>query len=172
MTILNAERISNNSKLWMIAFTHRLSQAEIKHLQAALLPLLDTWAHKGHAYQPSYDFLWDQILIITEETMASQPSGCAIDGFMNRLRKIFVSMNLNVHDSANSILIYDEPSCCSIPKIDLEKAFLNKSISSDSSIIDLSLETMEQLRLGLHLKPIQESWVGKKYSSFLQRPVH
>ena len=84
MTLHALDSLPASSKLWVVGLTSPLADTQVESLEGSLSRLLATWTHKGQLYTPAYSILFKQVILIAEESMAHQASGCAIDVLMRK----------------------------------------------------------------------------------------
>ncbi len=164
MTLRSLESLPNSSKLWVVGLSSPLSDSQSESLGLSLSTLLSDWIHKGQHYSPAYAILFKQVIVIAEESMAQQASGCAIDGLMKRLEAITTRLSMQKINPTESILWTNDQHNYRVSlKSEIPLLVENKSLQPASLIADFSLETLGQLRSQGLFKSCDTTWIGKRY---------
>ena len=155
--------LPDSSRLWLRALTAPSSPAAQVLLQEGLDGLMAQWRHKGVAYEGSWTLLHDQIIVVAEATLATAPSGCAIDGMLRKLDRLADTLALTFVDPATTILAQLPDGLTAIPKADLPEALAQARLTPATPILDLSLYTLADLRAGKLEAPLSATWIARKY---------
>src|SRR5512133_1087928 len=157
--------LPDDARLWLVAFDQPVEAAR---LAPEVDALLGRWRHKGVEYRGSWTLLEGRILAIAEPTLASQPSGCAIDGMLRGVRQIAERLELGLQDSQDVLARLPE-GLRAFPRADLETRLADGTLGAGTQIIDLALLTLGDLRSGRMERPLAATWIGRKYK--IQAPV-
>jgi hypothetical protein len=157
--------LPDDARLWLVAFDQPVEAAR---LAPEVDALLGRWRHKGVEYRGSWTLLEGRILAIAESTLASQPSGCAIDGMLRGVRQIAERLDLGLQDSQDVLARLPE-GLRAFPRADLETRLADGTLGGGTQIIDLALLTLRDLRSGRMERPLAATWIGRKYK--IQAPV-
>jgi hypothetical protein len=164
MTLHALDSLPASSKLWIVGLTSPLADTQVESLEGSLSSLLATWTHKGQLYAPAYSILFKQVILIAEESMAHQASGCAIDGLMRKFGTIASHLSLKMINPAESILwTNDQRDYRVSAKSDIPALIQKDSLKPTSLIADFSLETLGELRTQGLFKVSATTWLGRKY---------
>ena len=156
--------LPDHSRLWLRALALTPDPATRAELQTGLEEILGQWRHKGQAYQGAAALLDGQIIAVAEPTLASAPSGCAIDGMLRKLDKLTSSLALPVVDPATTVLVRLPEGLKPILKTDLPQALDQGIITPATPVLDLSLYTVGDLRAGKLEGPLSSTWIARKYN--------
>jgi hypothetical protein len=151
--------LPDDARLWLFALTH---PTEASALAPDLEALMGRWRHKGIQYRGAWSLLEHRILAIAEATLASQPSGCAIDGMLRGVAQIVVRQGLALEDP-QAVLVRREHSIRAIPRSELEARLTDGTLDGATPILDLALLTLGDLRQGKLERPLATTWIGKKH---------
>ncbi len=158
------ESLPDSSKLWVVGLASPLKRDQIQSLEDSLTHLLATWTHKGQLYAPAYKILFDQVILIAEESMAHQASGCAIDGLMRKFGTIMNHLSVETVNPAQSILWTNDESAYRVnAKTDIPRLIHNDLLKPSSLLADFSLETLGKFRTQGLFKRCSTTWLGRKY---------
>ena len=155
--------LPDHARLWLRALAAPPSAAALPRLLEGLDGLLGQWRHKGQAYAGAFELLHGQIIAVAEPTLATAPSGCAIDGMLRKLDRLAEQLALPILDPANTILVRLDGALRPIPKADLPEALDSGLLTAATPVLDLSLYTLADLRAGKLEVALANTWIGRKY---------
>lgn len=157
------ETLPGNARLWLLALRTAPDPATGDALGRGLTELVAQWRHKGKAYQGVATLLEPQLLAVAEPTLASQPSGCAIDGMLRRVRRLVEDRGLELVDPVQELLVRLEGRLVAVAKADLPARLEDGTLNAGTPCLDLSLYNLEDLRAGLLEQPLAATWVARRY---------
>ena len=151
------------SRLWLRALAAPPAPAARALLREGLDGLMGQWRHKGVAYRGAWALLHDQIIAVAEPTLASAPSGCAIDGMLRKLERLADTLALPCLYPSVTVLARLPEGLTAIAKADLAEALAQGRLTPATPILDLALYTLGDLRAG-HLEvQLSATWIARKY---------
>ena len=78
-----------HSRLWLLALDAPPDRETEARLRLGLERILAQWRHKGQAYRAAGVLLEPQLIAVAEpDCSPPEPSGCAIDGMLRRVRRL------------------------------------------------------------------------------------
>jgi hypothetical protein len=152
-----------HSRLWLLAIESLPDRATETQLRRGLEEILAQWRHKGQIYQGAGVLLEPQLIAVAEPSLAAQPSGCAIDGMLLRVRRLAERLQLRLMDPAASILVRFADRLVVIPKFEIQACLDDGTLDGRTPVLDLSLYSLGDLRAGRLETPLADTWVGRKY---------
>ena len=160
---MSLQALPDHSRLWLLALVSFPDLASDARLRHGLAEILAQWRHKGQVYQGEGLLLEPQLIAVAEPSLASQPSGCAIDGMLRKVRRLLEQLNLDLVDPATSILVRAGDRLAAIPKNEIQARLMDGGLTGDTPVLDLSLYNLGALRAGRLEAPLASTWVGRKY---------
>lgn len=154
--------LPNDSRLWLFALDRTLTPEATAKLEQGLNEALGNWRHKGHAYEAAWELLEGRILAVVEPSMATSPSGCAIDGMIRKVQRLVAEAGAGLVDES-SVMVRGAEGLRSLPKTELGAALERGDLRPDTPVVDLALFNLGQLREGLLEKPLARTWIGRKF---------
>jgi len=151
------------SRLWLLALDSPPDPATEARLRRGLADILAQWRHKGQVYQGEGLLLEPQLIAVAEPNLATQPSGCAIDGMLRKIHRLVEELRLSLVDPAASILVRSADRLTAIPKPDIQARLDDGTLDGSTPVLDLSLYSLEDLNSGRLQAPLAATWVGRKY---------
>jgi hypothetical protein len=151
--------LPDTARLWLLALT-RPTEAAL--LAPELEALMGRWRHKGVQYQGAWMLLENRILAVAEPTLAVEPSGCAIDGMLRGVHKLADQLGLALEDP-QAVLVRLTDGLHTIPRSELEARLADGTLDPSTTVLDLALLTLGELRQGKLERPLSATWIGRKY---------
>jgi hypothetical protein len=151
------------SRLWLLALESLPDLASEAKLRHGLAEIIAQWRHKGQIYQGLGVLLEPQLIAVAEPNLATQPSGCAIDGMLRKVHRLVEHLNLRLADPAASILVRLGGQLVVIPKPEIQARLDDGTLDGGTPVLDLSLYSLADLRAGRLEAPLAETWVGRKF---------
>ncbi|HJU84483.1 MAG TPA: hypothetical protein VJ600_09750 [Holophagaceae bacterium] len=162
MTLDAFRDLPDDSRLWLLATAEPLDAARRAALAADMDAILAAWRHKGVAYHGAWTLLEDRILAISEPTMTTAPSGCAIDGMLRKVHGLVAHLGLTLLDESQ-VLFRQDGGFLAVSRNDLGARLEDGTLHADTPLVDLTLFTLGDLRAGRLEKPLARTWIGRKY---------
>ncbi|MDR3672993.1 MAG: hypothetical protein P4L36_19265 [Holophaga sp.] len=153
-----------HSRLWLLALESLPDRQAQAQLRRGLDEIMAQWRHKGQVYQGAALLLEPQLIAVAEPSLAAQPSGCAIDGMLRKVRRLVEDQHLRLMDPAASILVRLGDRLTVVAKADLQARLDEGTLDGHTPVLDLSLYSLEELRAGRLDAPLAATWVGRKYN--------
>ncbi|MBP1773023.1 MAG: hypothetical protein H6P99_2186 [Holophagaceae bacterium] len=153
------------ARLWLLALVEPTDAAR---LAPEVDALLGRWRHKGVQYQATWTLLEGRILAIAEPILATQPSGCAIDGMLRGMNQIAGRLGLALEDP-QAVIVRSPDGIRAIPRADLEARLVDGTLDGATPVLDLGLLSVGELRQGRFERPLAATWIGRKYK--IQAPA-
>jgi len=152
----------DKARLWVRALDRPLDGAQQKKLEAEMERILSQWKTHGQSIESTWSLLHDQLLIVVEKTVATQLTGCAIDGMLQQVHHLVEQLGLSLLDHQR-VLFRRDHSLISAAKEELKERLEEGSLNASTPVIDLSLGQLGSLRRGQLERPLAETWIGRKY---------
>jgi len=164
-TLATFSALPDEARLWLMAFARPMEEAA---LAPPIQELLGWWRHKGTHYEATWALIEGRILAIAEPTLATQPSGCAIDGMLRGVNQIALRLGAALEDPL-AVIVRQADGIQAIPRADLEAWLADGRLDGATPILDLGLLTLGELRAGRFARPLATTWIGRKYK--IQAPA-
>jgi hypothetical protein len=154
--------LSDESRLWVLALAHGLDPAGRQRLEAGLTEVLGNWRHKGHVYEGAWEILENRLLAVVEPNMATNPSGCAIDGMLRKVDRLTQEAGAPMLGE-DFVVVRLAEGLRSFPKAELGDRLADGTLTAETPVLDLALFNLGQLRQGQLEKPLARTWIGRKF---------
>lgn len=159
MSLSALAALPDDARLWLLALTRPTEPAV---LAPELEALLGRWRHKGVQYQGVWTLLENRILAVAEPILATQPSGCAIDGMLRGVNQMVARLGLSLEDP-QAVLVRLPDGIRAFPRSDLEARLADGTLEGATPVLDLALLTLGDLRQGRLERSLAATWIGRKY---------
>jgi hypothetical protein len=157
--------LPDDARLWLLALGR---PTDTSVLTPDMDALLGRWRHKGVQYRGVWTLIENRILAIAEPTLASQPSGCAIDGMLRGVNLIAGKLGTVLEDPL-AVIVRRADGIQAIPRSEIEARLADGTLDGATPVLDLALLTLGDLRQGRLERPLAATWIGRKYK--IQAPV-
>lgn len=164
-TLAAFDALPDDARLWLMAFVHPMEEAA---LAPPVQELLGRWRHKGVHYTATWTLIEGRILAIAEPTLATQPSGCAIDGMLRGMNQIASRLGAALEDPL-AVIVRQVGGIQAIPRAEIEARLADGTLDGATPVLDLGLLTLGELRGGRFERPLASTWIGRKYK--IQAPA-
>lgn len=159
MSLSAFSSLPDEARLWLLALAQ---PAEASVLAPEMDALLGRWRHKGTQYQAAWTLLEHRILAIAEPILATQPSGCAIDGMLRGVNQIAAKSGLALEDP-QAVIVRLADGIRAVSRADLEAWLADGTLDGSTPVLDLALLTLGDLRGGRLERPLAATWIGRKH---------
>ncbi len=151
--------LPDEARLWLLALDH---PAEAAALAPELDALLGRWRHKGTQYQAAWTLLEQRLVAIAEPTLATAPSGCAIDGMLRGVSQAATKAG-NALADPQAVHVRLADGLQAIARTDLGARLADGTLDPATPVLDLALLTLGDLRRGKLERPLAATWIGRKF---------
>lgn len=165
MSLSAFSALPDDARLWLLAFDHPVEAAL---LAPEVEALLGRWRHKGVEYHATWTLLEDRILAVAEPTLATQPSGCAIDGMLRGMHQLAGRLGQTLLDP-QAVLARLPEGLRAFDRAELEAHLADGTLDGATPLLDMTLFNLGDLRQGRLERPLASTWIGRKYK--LQAPI-
>ena len=156
----------DDARLWLAAFPRPLLPEEQARLHAHFEAFRPHWKIHGEPIDSAFALLDGQVLAVAERTMQTQPSGCSIDAMLRQIYKLADHLELALID-AQKVLVRSSGSLQAVPKTRLESMLQGGEIGPDTQVVDLTLQSLGELRAERLERPLAQTWIARKYAAVL-----
>ena len=148
------------ARLWVIALDAAADGGQ--GLEDGLATLFGQWRHKGQAYSAAWEFLEDRLLLVVEPHMATEPSGCAIDGMLRKVQGLAERHGRRVLGE-DRVLVRLSGGLRDFDRAELGLRIADGTLRGDTPVLDRALHHLGQLRADGLEKPMARTWIGRKH---------
>jgi hypothetical protein len=153
----NMDELSSDAKLWAFAASRRLSEEESAALESELDSFFSSWTSHGAPVNGSAE-LRDRILLLVGAEEYGNPSGCSIDKLFSLLRSKGESIGIDFVDSGRVVWRDSSGGINSASRAEFRKLVEERSVSRETTVVDLAVENISDLRNGRIERRAADSW--------------
>lgn len=155
--------LPDDARLWVLALAPPPPGADDAALAAGLEGILAAWRHKGQAYRAGWVLLeGGRLLLVAEPTMASAPSGCAIDGMLRKVTALAAAEGRPLLDE-DRVLARVSGELRDFGRDELEARLADGTLGPATPVLDRSLHHLAQLRADRLERPLASTWIGRRH---------
>ncbi|PCJ59202.1 MAG: hypothetical protein COA79_10910 [Planctomycetota bacterium] len=159
--------IPDDSKLWIYISNRILTTLEKETLLGKVEPFLERWRSEGTAFKSSYQFLEDQILIVTGYGDDFSLSGCAMDALMKTVTKWGESLGVDFTTIPKFCYRHQDLIIAGSRK-DFKAAVEAGEINDETIVLDNTLLTLGEFKTNFE-KKVLDCWHNKVYQKALSK---
>jgi hypothetical protein len=160
---MSLNTLPGHSRLWLLALQSAPDPQTEHRLRQGLDEIVGQWRHKGQAYRGAVELLEPQLIAVAEPQLATQPSGCAIDGMLLRIRRLTDRLGLALVDPAQAVLVRLDGRLVVLAKADLATHLEDGTLGPETPVLDLSLYSLNDLRAGQLERPLAATWIARRH---------
>jgi hypothetical protein len=149
--------LGDEAKLWAFAASRPLSETEAVTLRGELDTFIAQWTSHGAPVSGASE-LQDQTLLLVAGEEADNPSGCSIDRLFGLLQKIGNELKVDLVDSSRIVWRDASGSIRTASRPEFRKLMETSAIPPDTTVIDLAIESVGDLRQGRLERRLADSW--------------
>jgi hypothetical protein len=150
--------LPDDARLWCFGADRDLSPEETRVLIDRVGRFLGGW--KAHARELRVGFDWHEgrFLFIAVDERQAAASGCSIDALVGQLREIESEIGVSLIDGA-AVWFRDRSGVVrTVSRSDFKDLATAGAVGPDTSVFDLTVGTVRQLREGRFELPARKSW--------------
>ena len=153
------QEIPQDARLWVYQADRKLTEEEVKAVEAAAEQFVNNWEAHGKPLRASFKIAYDQFLILTVDENYNGATGCSIDSSVALVRYLQQSLNISFLDRSK-VAVMNDSQVELTPFTQLKSLVAEGTIDRDTMIFDNSVDSMEKF---------QSSWLVKAEDSWLRR---
>lgn len=147
--------ISDTADLWLYAFDRNLSENESQIVDGMFRQFTENWLAHNNPVRGSFKLLENRFLILAAEAKAT--SGCSIDSSVSILKELHTRHDINALDQS-LIHFRKAGKIVSVTRPEFKALVLENKIDHNTTVFDLSLQTVGDFRSGRFEIPFTQSW--------------
>lgn len=156
MTALS--QLPDEARIWLFGADRPLSESEVEALDRDLGAFMGAWAAHGSRLATAHAILEERFVVVAVDERAAGASGCSIDTMVRHLHTLEDRLGVGLVDSTP--IWYRDPSgeIRSTSREAFRTGAAEGSITPDTTVFDLTVSTLGDLRGGEFERPVSESW--------------
>ncbi|MGE3801000.1 MAG: hypothetical protein AB7H80_08275 [Candidatus Kapaibacterium sp.] len=162
MGLTNFNQLPDHARLWAFTSGQKLSEDQQQLVEATVREFLDGWAAHGADLTAGAEIVHDRFLLVGVDQDLTAPSGCSIDAMTRFLRDFGNKIGVDFLDSPNcSFRIGEEIT--SVDRATFRKLAEEGKVDSDTTVFDLTVPTVGDLRAGKFETSADKTWYAKAF---------
>ncbi len=162
MTTFSA--LADTARLWIYGFDRRLAPREAALVSERLDAFCAQWRSHGRPVRNAWSLVDQRFLVLAGDIPDGDISGCGIDASVRILKKLRDDHGLNALD--HGLVHYRDAAGAihSVKRHVFQTLVERGEVIGDTSVCDLTLETLGDLRAGGLEKPLRHSWHAQAFA--------
>ena len=148
--LVDFNTISEQSRIWIYAAEHKLTDKQEEHILKSISDHLQNWEAHKVPLTAGVTILENHFIVVALDESKNGASGCSIDTLQNKIQELEKKLSVSLLNRLNVFCrINDEIQC--IPFFKLEGL-----LKANTLFYDLTIQKKSELHS--YLKPISEGW--------------
>ena len=155
--------LPDDARIWLYAANRELNELEENRVREILGGFCRTWESHGRSVQSAADVLEGRFAVIAGCIEDGDVSGCGIDKSVHVLENAASEL---AFEWLPGVLVHyrdDRGVPRSVTRQEFRKLVESDAINADTPVLDMSVQTLGQLRDGRFERPASESWHARVF---------
>ena len=150
----------DSSRIWIFALKDRLTAQQSSSLLVSLQEYCGRWKAHGATLGADVVVLEDQFIVLTTSKDGEQASGCSIDEMTRVVHDLCTKLGAKIVDPGE-VLFEKERAFLATSRPVFKQLFATGELTSESRVIDTTIQTLKDLRAGKLMPRLADSWHAK-----------
>lgn len=157
------QSLPEGARIWIYAADRTLDEAQRNRLLELLASFCADWKSHGRTVESAPAVVEGRFAVIAGVIPGGDISGCGIDASVHALQRAADELDvawlpaLTVHYRA------DDGSVSSVSRQEFRSLVRSGSITAETPVFDMSIETLGELRGGQFERPAKATWHGRVF---------
>jgi len=147
---------SENSRVWIYQSDKKLSDNQVKQVQAELDDFTVKWTAHNNQLKAKAEIRYNRFLILIVDESQAGASGCSIDKSVNFIKQLEAVHHINLLDRFN-LAYRDGNEVLSAPRNVFEGLIKNGNINTETIVFNNLVQNLKELQTKWEV-PFKESW--------------
>ncbi len=150
--------LPDSARVWIFGSERPLRIAEIEALRADLDDFIGRWTAHGADLRAATDVLEDRFVLVAVDEESAAASGCSIDAMVRHLAGVERHLELSLLDGSLVFHRDEDGRIVSRSRAEFRELARAGRVSGSTSVFDLTLRTLGEVRAGLLERAAADSW--------------
>jgi hypothetical protein len=146
------------SRIWIFGVSRVLDDGEEALLLGRVDDFLSMWAAHGHPLAAGRAWVEGRFLIVAVDDTVTPPSGCSTDALIRELRRLETEIEVQIVGNAPVWFRGSDGKAVRVTRREFRDLARQSAIDLDTTVFDLSLTRLEDLRNGGFEGPARDRW--------------
>lgn len=153
-------QLPDSARVWIYGVERELTPDEESEFLRQVDSFLSGWKAHGHPLAAAREWRLGRFLIVAVDEAVEPPSGCSIDAFVRILRGLEGELGLRLLGSGDIWMRTEEGSgeIQRVTRSEFRERASRGEVTSRTTVFDLSLTRLGEVRAGRWELPAGESW--------------
>lgn len=116
------------------------------------------WQSHGESVSGRWRIVEDRFLVVLREPEGAEVSGCSIDSMVGEVKVLERELDTRLLDSSRIFYRDNGGKVESVNRLEFKALAAEGRISPDTEVFDTTLTNLEDLKPGIFIKPLKDSW--------------
>jgi len=158
MSLVSLPSMPDEARLWCFGTDRSPDGRETAHLIDSVTRFMDSWTAHGRGLTAAIDWRQQHFLFVAADERDVSASGCSIDALTDHFRKLEGELHLSLLDGTPVWYRGADGRIRTVSRIRFRRLAEERAINGNTTVFDLTLSSVGQLRAGRFEVPAQESW--------------
>lgn len=160
MSLAPIGELPGASRAWVYGTRSAPSDGQAASLREGTRGFLSDWAAHRRALRAGMDWRYGRFLVVAVDESRAAASGCSIDALVDHLRGWEEETGVGLLDA--SPVWFRDPArdgrVRAVSRPDFRRLAAERAVDADTTVFDLAVERLEEVRSGRWERPAGESW--------------
>ena len=150
--------LPDDARLWIYAADRPLSETEQARLLEKLNAFLSRWASHGRPVEGTVTIQDDRFLLLSGLVRGGEISGCGVDASVHAVEETGAELGIAWLSPLNVFFRDADGAVQALPRAAFRKLVRAGTVTAETSVFDLSLTALADVRQGRFERPAGEMW--------------
>lgn len=172
MRILNGNNVSTGgnvtgeARCWVFGSSEPLLERN-ELLAERLDRFFSQWQSHGAAVSGRWRVVEDRFLVVLRDPEGAEVSGCSIDSMVGEVKKLEQDLRIRLLDSSRIFYRGADGRVEVATRAEFKVLAASGKITPDTEVFDTTVTELSDLRPGVFVKPLKDSWHIRLYDQAL-----
>lgn len=153
----------DHTRLWIFATDLPMAKPQEVQITDKAKSFFKTWASHGRPVRAGIEVKYGQFLMIAAELDEGEISGCGIDALTSALKSFGESLGITWASPLDIFYADSDRQIIRTSRPDFKKLVEQEFVAPETTVFDLSITKVGELRGGRFVGPAYASWHGRVY---------
>ncbi|MFO7588990.1 MAG: hypothetical protein R6X22_13125 [Gemmatimonadota bacterium] len=158
MSLVPFDRLPDDARVWCFAADPAPGPREAAKLLDEMRDFVEAWTAHREALRAGLDWRLHRFLCVAVDESGAGASGCSIDALTDRLRRLESDLGTSMLDASPVWFRDGSGTIRAVPREAFREMAGRGEVGPDTTVFDLTVARLGDLRAGRMEKPARESW--------------
>lgn len=165
MSLIPFEEMPGDARLWVFGTDRVPGPDEARRLGSRTRSFLESWTAHDRALDAAFQIREDRFVLVAVDERRARASGCSIDALTRHFRGMEEELGISILDSAPVWYRDEEGAPVRASRTAFREAAARGEVTLDTPVLDLTADTVGDIRTGRWERPARRSWHARLLDS-------